>query len=109
MHAETLNQLFEGLKTAKNVLDIGTGSGFVSAAMAMLSPPDARVFAVDHIKEINEFAKANIATASPYLMKTGKITFVNQDGREGLAQYKGEKMLYDVIHVGGQLEEVGER
>ena len=38
MHAETLKNLYEHLISAKNILDIGTGSGFLSAAMAYVAP-----------------------------------------------------------------------
>lgn len=108
MHYETLKYLGDRLATAKCMLDIGTGSGFVSACMAELSPPDAKVYAVDHITAINNFAKFNISKICPHFIKRNKIAFVTQDGRQGLDQYAGKKMLYDVIHVGGQLNEVDE-
>ena len=92
MHAETLKYLYDALKTAKTVLDIGTGSGFIAAAMASLTPQGSRLFAVDHIKEINEFAKFNIENCCPYLIKTNKITFVTKDGRKGLQEFNGEKL-----------------
>ena len=38
MHAETLKNLYEHLISAKSILDIGTGSGFLSAAMAYVAP-----------------------------------------------------------------------
>lgn len=60
MHAETLKALKDGLIKAKKILDIGTGSGFISAAMAAMAPPEAKVYAVDHIEEINEYARHNI-------------------------------------------------
>jgi protein-L-isoaspartate(D-aspartate) O-methyltransferase len=49
MHAETLKNLYEHLVTAKSILDIGTGSGFLTAAMAYIAPQNATVYAVDHI------------------------------------------------------------
>ena len=101
MHAETLKYLGPRLKTAKHILDIGTGSGFIAAAMATMAPNGARVYAVDHIAEINEFARHNIQTSNPYLIKKGKIVFITQDGRQGLKTYNGTNMQYDVIHVGG--------
>lgn len=109
MHYSTLKYLGDRLVTAKNMLDIGTGSGFVSACMAELSSVDSKVFAVDHIAAINEFARFNISKICPHFIKREKIVFVTQDGRQGLDTYLGKKMLYDVIHVGGQLNEVDER
>ena len=76
MHAETLKNLYENLITAKNVLDIGTGSGFLTAAMALIIPDGSKVYAVDHIKDINDFAYQNIKKVCPHLLKRNKIEFV---------------------------------
>ena len=108
MHAETLQYLHNKLSTAHTVLDIGTGSGFITAAMAQLIPDQGTVYAVDHIKEINDFAESNIKKVCPHLIRKKKVAFITQDGRKGLPTYQGNKMQYDVIHVGGQLNEVEE-
>jgi protein-L-isoaspartate O-methyltransferase len=57
---------------------------------------------VDHIQEINDFARKNIMSICPHLFKKKKIQLITQDGRKGLKNY-GQKMNleYDVIHVGG--------
>jgi protein-L-isoaspartate(D-aspartate) O-methyltransferase len=89
MHAETLSYLYENLKNAKSILDIGTGSGYMTAAMAYLCPPGAKIYAVDHIKEINEFAENNIKNICPYLLRKHSVYFVTQDGRRGLKEYQG--------------------
>ena len=89
MHYSTLKYLGDRLATARNMLDIGTGSGFVSACMAELSPPESKVYAVDHIAAINEFAKFNISKICPHFIKRNKIVFVTQDGRQGLHEYAG--------------------
>ena len=81
MHAETLKNLYEHLISAKTILDIGTGSGFLTAAMAYVAPQGSTVYAVDHIEAINKFAKTNIQKVAPQLLKKEKIVFVTQDGR----------------------------
>jgi protein-L-isoaspartate(D-aspartate) O-methyltransferase len=106
MHAETLSYLMNKLQSAKKVLDIGTGSGFITAAMALATPKDCKVYAIDHIKEINDFAEKNIKKVCPNLWRKNKILLLTQDGRKGLSKYQGDEMQYDVIHVGGQLNEV---
>ena len=109
MHAETLRHLIDKLISASCILDIGTGSGFMTACMAQLAPDNAVVYGVDHIKEINDFARRNIMSICPHLFKKKKIQLVTQDGRKGLRSYGERKSLeYDVIHVGGQLNEVDE-
>ena len=69
MHAETLKYLIDKILTAKCILDIGTGSGFMTACMAQLAPESAIVYGVDHIKEINDFAMKNIQKICPHLIK----------------------------------------
>jgi protein-L-isoaspartate(D-aspartate) O-methyltransferase len=76
MHAETLNNLLPILQTARSVLDIGTGSGFITAAMAYLTHDNCKVYAMDHIKEINDFAMKNIQTICPGLWRKNKIKFI---------------------------------
>lgn len=93
--------MYNKLQTASAVLDIGTGSGFITAAMAQLVPDGAKVYAIDHIQEINDFAKSNINKICPHLIKKEKVEFVTQDGRKGMSEYEGSQMQYDVIHVGG--------
>ena len=45
----------------------------------------------------------------PHLFKKKKIQLITQDGRKGLRSHGSKKNLeYDVIHVGGQLNEVDE-
>lgn len=88
MHAETLKHLLPVIKTAKNILDIGTGSGFITAAMAYLAPNECKVYGIDHIKEINNFAEKNIKTICPAIWRSGKIVLLTQDGRKGLPKYK---------------------
>ena len=39
MHAYALEYLYNNLKTAKNVLDVGSGTGYLTAAMALIVPP----------------------------------------------------------------------
>ena len=46
MHAYALEYLYPKLKTAKYVLDVGSGTGYLTAAMAYLVPPESKVFGV---------------------------------------------------------------
>lgn len=38
MHAYALEYLYNNLKTAKNALDVGSGTGYLTAAMALIIP-----------------------------------------------------------------------
>ena len=81
MHAETLKHLYSHIVKAKTILDIGSGSGFITAAMAQSSPEKAVVYGVDHIQAINDFAISNVKKVCPHLIRKNKIIFVTQDGR----------------------------
>ena len=61
LHAMTLEKLLDVLKTGMKVLDIGAGSGYVSAAFAEAMGKNGKVYMIDHIKEITDFAVANIS------------------------------------------------
>lgn len=92
MHAETLKHLYNHIIKAKTILDIGSGSGFITAAMAHSAPADAVVYGVDHIQSINDFALSNVKKCCPHLIKKNKIIFVTQDGREGLTFHNGKAL-----------------
>ena len=49
MHAYALEYLYSKLITAKNVLDVGSGTGYLTAAMAYLVPPESKVFGIEHV------------------------------------------------------------
>lgn len=105
MHAVTLQSLCEKFVKGGRALDIGTGSGYIAACMAEVMGKDSKVYMLDHIKEIIEFASKNIRKGYPYLMKQKRIIPIVLDGRKGLPQYGP----YDVIHVGGAVEEVSQQ
>lgn len=49
MHAYALEFLKKQLITAKNVLDVGSGTGYLTAAMALMVPKQAKVFGIEHV------------------------------------------------------------
>jgi len=100
MQALTLQILSEFLMPAKKALDIGTGSGYITACMAEIMGPKGIVYSVDHFPEILQYAGNAIKKNNQYLLDY--IRFVEADGREGLAKYAP----YDVIHLGGAVEEM---
>ncbi len=62
----------------------------------------SKVFGVEHIEELLEMSKENIAKSHKEFLEDGSITIKLGDGRKGLA----ENGPYDVIHVGAAAEEV---
>lgn len=49
MHAYALEHLADKLVTAKNVLDVGSGTGYLTAAMAIITPPNCKVYGIEHV------------------------------------------------------------
>ena len=97
MHGHTLEQLKDHLFEGATVLDVGSGSGYLTACMAHLIGVSGYVVGVDHIPQLNERAMKSVTKNSPELLLTESILFVTKDGYSGYA----EKSPYNVIHVGG--------
>ncbi len=102
MHAMTLEKLKDKMVQGGKALDIGTGSGYIAACLAEYMGRQCKVYMVDHIQEILDFAKFNIQKGNPILLKQKRVIPILADGRKGLAQHGP----YDIIHVGGAIEEL---
>ncbi|XP_076296217.1 protein-L-isoaspartate(D-aspartate) O-methyltransferase isoform X1 [Lasioglossum baleicum] len=96
MHAHALcilaDQLFEGAKA----LDIGSGSGYLTACMGFMVGSSGRVIGVDHIPELIEISTRNVQEDCPHFIKEGRVKFVVGDGRLGHTA----DGPYNAIHVG---------
>ncbi|THD27384.1 Methyltransferase [Fasciola hepatica] len=104
MHAHALEALCDNLNPGAHVLDVGSGSGYLTACMALLVGEDGVAVGIEHIENLTSFAKANIANWLEHADKerVAHITFgknlqlVTGDGREGWTP----AAPYDAIHVG---------
>lgn len=90
-----LLDLNEGLK----VLDIGGGSGYHAAIIAVLVSPHGHVYSVERIPELAEQAKKNLKEAG-----VSNVTVILGDGSIGLAEYAP----YDRINVAATAPRVPE-
>lgn len=57
MHEFALAELIEFVRAGGKVLDVGSGSGYLTTCFAILG---AEVIGIDHIPELVDFAKRNI-------------------------------------------------
>lgn len=102
VHATTLEKLKAYLKPGAKVIDIGTGSGYIAACFAELVGKEGKVFMVDHLQQVLDFATSNIKKGNIHLIKQKRIIPVLKDGRKGL----NEHAPYDVIHIGGAVSSI---
>ncbi|QDS71447.1 hypothetical protein FKW77_003697 [Venturia effusa] len=98
MHALALESLLPHLTSSSNVLDIGSGSGYLTHVLAHLTSPSGTVTGIDHIPALTTLAVENMSksTSGRGLLESGRVRFVTGDGRRGFA----ERAPYDCIHVG---------
>jgi len=98
MHAHALQLLSSQLEEGCSALDVGCGSGYLSAAMAHLVGAKGKVVGVDHLDELVAMATANVSAdpAAKELLDKGILELVTGDGRLGHLS----SAPYDAIHVG---------
>ncbi|KAF1602266.1 UNVERIFIED_CONTAM: Protein-L-isoaspartate(D-aspartate) O-methyltransferase, partial [Eudyptes robustus] len=96
MHAQSLERLAPVIKEGSRILDIGCGSGYLTACLAKMVGPNGKVVGIDHIPELVELSERNIRKNNEDLLESGRIILVVGDGRLGYA----EEGPYDAIHVG---------
>lgn len=128
MHASAAEALAPFLRPGARVLDIGSGSGYLTAVLAELAlgqenedmtksnmPSEvatAVVVGVEHIEPLRELGEKNLAKSirGRQLLADGTVRFVIGDGRKGwLDSYdKNADSGWDVIHVGAAAKELHE-
>jgi protein-L-isoaspartate(D-aspartate) O-methyltransferase len=69
MHAHTLELLKDVLKDGATVLDVGSGSGYLSACMAYMSAPSGYAVGIDRVRELTVQATVNIRNDNPELLR----------------------------------------
>lgn len=72
------DQLFDGAKA----LDVGSGSGYLSACMGFMVGSRGRVVGIDHIPELIEISTRNVREDCPHFVKEGRIKFIGKAVRD---------------------------
>ena len=96
LHAHCLELLKFHLTKGCSVLDVGSGSGYLTVALSKMMDDNGLVVGIEHMEDLYIFGETNIMKSHSNLIKEGKIKLVKGDGRKG---YK-ENSPYDCIHVG---------
>ena len=97
MHARALSDLREKLRPGCSALDVGSGSGYLSVAMANLVGPSGRVVGIDHVADLVAWSIDNVRRDGKRpLLDSGRLRLLVADGFNG----HPEGAPYDCIHVG---------
>ncbi|KAL2027512.1 hypothetical protein VTO58DRAFT_111603 [Aureobasidium pullulans] len=101
MHANACESVLDFLQPGAKVLDVGSGSGYLTHVLAELVKPGGTVVGIEHIQPLVDLAQKNTEKSAEgrALLANGSITYVKADGRKGWTGKGGEEG-YDVIHVG---------
>ncbi|GAB1737222.1 hypothetical protein NU219Hw_g1153t1 [Hortaea werneckii] len=102
MHAAACESLLPYLRPGARVLDIGSGSGYLTHVLAELVKPGGKVIGVEHISALVELGRRNTGKSveGRELLDQGVVRYVRGDGRLGWM----EEGPYDAIHVGAAAE-----
>lgn len=96
MHVYALQHLEHHLEEGMTALDVGSGSGYLSACMAYMVGEQGRVHGIDHIPELVEQSVQNVNKGNADLFDSDVLKLIVGDGREGYLP----GAPYDAIHVG---------
>ncbi|KAF4351305.1 hypothetical protein CsatB_018144 [Cannabis sativa] len=103
MHATCLQLLEENLQPGMHALDVGSGTGYLTACFALMVGPQGRAVGVEHIPELVTSSIQNIEkSAAAPLFKEGSLSLHVGDGRLGWPEFAP----YDAIHVGAAAPEI---
>lgn len=94
VHAHALMHLREHLVDGARALDVGTGSGFLAAAMAHMVGERGEVHGIDCKRGLVQLARANMAKHE--LPAPSRVALRVGDG----LRLEEDRPLYDAIHVG---------
>ena len=102
MHAFALEYLSDYCTKGAKILDVGSGSGFLTVALSKMTNDSGTVVGIDHISQLYNFGRQNIRKHHSELIRDGKVILALGDGRKGYKKYGP----YKAIHVGACSEEV---
>ena len=101
MHAHCLSMLEDQLVPGARVLDVGSGTGYLTALFASFvtaeENKDGVVVGIEHIPQLTAMSVENFAKdGKEHMLGDGKVELVTGDGRLGYPP----RAPYDAIHVG---------
>eukprot|EP00921_Rhytidocystis_pertsovi_P012260 GHVQ01019835.1.p1 GENE.GHVQ01019835.1~~GHVQ01019835.1.p1 ORF type:complete len:278 (-),score=32.37 GHVQ01019835.1:514-1347(-) len=105
MHAYALEYLKDKLESGNRALDVGSGTGYLTVAMAhMVEATEGKgmVVGVDYIQGLVDMSIENVKRDIPHLLNSPNFKLMLRDGWKGVPEHAP----YDAIHVGAAASEV---
>lgn len=103
MHATCLQLLEKNLQPGMHALDVGSGTGYLTACFAVMVGKEGCAVGVEHIPELVASSIKNIEkSAAAPLLEQGSLSIHVGDGRLGWP----ELAPYDAIHVGAAAPDI---
>lgn len=96
MHGAALELLKMYLKPGMVALDVGSGTGYLTACMGLMVGNSGKVVGVEHIPELVELSIKAFRRDQPALLDSGVVNLHVGDGFLGYP----DAGPYDAIHVG---------
>jgi protein-L-isoaspartate(D-aspartate) O-methyltransferase len=96
MHAMALELLKDFAKPGAKALDVGSGSGYLAACLAVMVGPRGKVIGIDCIPELVQWSIENVKKDNPDLLKDNRLVLMVGDGWLGVPS----EAPFDAIHVG---------
>ncbi|KAF1521520.1 Protein-L-isoaspartate(D-aspartate) O-methyltransferase, partial [Eudyptes moseleyi] len=75
-HAHALELLKDQLVEGAKALDVGSGSGYLTACFARMTGPTGKAVGVEHIKELVHESIRNVQEDDPTLLSSGRVKLV---------------------------------
>ena len=96
MHAHALELVADLLEPGAKVLDVGSGSGYLTACFARMVAPTGHVVGLEYVPDLVRKGQENIAQDAKDLIEAGVLQIQQGDGWLGLP----DQAPFHVIHVG---------
>jgi len=96
MHAYALEALQDKLYPGARVLDVGSGTGYLTACLAIMVGSNGKCVGIEHIDDLYKKSISNINNWNSEILNSGNLKLILGDGRNGYQ----EDSPYDCIHVG---------
>jgi protein-L-isoaspartate(D-aspartate) O-methyltransferase len=76
MHAYALEVLEEKLKEGAKVLDVGSGTGYLTACFAVMVGKTGKSIGIEHIEELTNLSINNVKKWNPDILNTGNLQII---------------------------------